>query len=49
MRGYDMQLNEYYGLNKDLDWGSYCIMAGWVMAFVPMVFLTEEYGESFFF
>ena len=49
MRAFDMGLGEYYGLNKDLDWGAYCIMAGWVMGFVPMVFLEERGGRSFFF
>jgi hypothetical protein len=50
MRGYDMENGEYYGLNKDLDWGTYCIMAGWVMSFLPMIFLGEvEPGNSFFY
>ena len=50
MRGYDMMINEYYGLNKDLDWGTYCIMGGWVMSFVPMILLGEVFpGESFFY
>lgn len=49
MRGYDMEHGEYYGLNKDLDWGTYCIMAGWVMSFLPMVFLGEFSEESFFY
>lgn len=48
MRAFDMDSGEYYGLNKDLDWGAYCIMAGWVMGFVPMVFLEERGGRSFF-
>ena len=49
MRAFDMDSGEYYGLNRDLDWGAYCIMAGWVMGFVPMVFLEERGGRSFFF
>ena len=49
MRAFDMTSGEYYGFNKDLDWGAYCIMAGWVMGFVPMVFLEERGGRSFFF
>lgn len=48
MRAFDMRLNEYYGLNLDMDWGAYCIMAGWVMAFIPLVFLYEDSLESFF-
>ena len=49
MRAFDMQLNEYYGLNLDMDWGAYCIMGGWVMSFIPLVFLCEDSAESFFF
>ena len=48
MRAYDMQLDEYYGLDLDMDWGAYCIMCGWVMAFIPLVFLYEDSPESFF-
>ena len=49
MRAFDMQLDEYYGLNLDMDWGAYCIMGGWVMSFIPLVFLCEDSAESFFF
>ena len=49
MRAFDMGSGEYYGFDKDLDWGAYCIMAGWVMGFVPMVFLEERGARSFFF
>lgn len=50
MRAFDMDNHEYYGFNKDMDWGSYCIMAGWVMTFIPVVLLLEEEEkESFFF
>ena len=48
MRAYDMQLDEYYGLDLDMDWGAYCIMGGWVMSFIPLVFLYEGTPESFF-
>ena len=48
MRAFDMRLNEYFGLNKDMDWGSYCIMAGWVMGFVPLAFLCEDREMSIF-
>ena len=48
MRAYDMQLDEYYGLDLDMDWGAYCIMCGWVMAFIPLVFLYEDSPDSFF-
>ena len=40
MRAFDMDRNEYYGLNKDMIWGSYCIMGGWVMGFVPALLLN---------
>ena len=49
MRAFDMEYNEYFGLNKDMDWGSYCIMAGWVMALIPLVFLNEDDPEESFF
>ena len=49
MRAFDMEYNEYFGLNKDMDWGSYCIMAGWVMALIPLVFLYEDTPEESFF
>ncbi len=48
MRSFDMELDEYYGLNRDMDWGSYCIMAGWVTGFVPMVLLCEDRDISLF-
>ena len=49
MRAFDMEHGEYFGLNKDMDWGSYCIMAGWVMAFIPLVFLYEDTPEESFY
>lgn len=49
MRAFDMEHGEYFGLNKDMDWGSYCIMAGWVMAFIPLVFLYEDSPEESFY
>lgn len=48
MRAFDMRLNEYHGLNKDMDWGSYCIMAGWVMGLIPLVLLYEGQQSSLF-
>lgn len=41
MRAYDLAHGEYYGLNKDKDWGPYCIMGGWVMGYVPLALLAE--------
>ncbi len=46
MRAYDMEHGEYYGLNKDKDWGAYCLMAGWMTGFVPLVMLGELDGYS---
>ena len=43
MRAFDTVAGEWYGLNKDMDWGAYCIMGGWVMGYVPMA-LMEEMG-----
>lgn len=48
MRAYDLAHNEYYGLNKDKDWGPYCIMGGWVMGYVPLAFLAELGEPSLF-
>ncbi len=41
MRAYDLSHHEYYGLNRDKDWGPYCIMGGWVMGYVPLALLAE--------
>ena len=41
MRAYDMETGEYYGVNKDLGWGPYCIMGGWVMGFFPLLLLDD--------
>ena len=49
MRAYDMDIGEYYGLDKDRGWGAYCIQTGWVMGFVPLVLLYENEPDSFFF
>jgi len=34
------RLGEWYGLNKDMDWGAYCIMGGWVMGYVPLSLMS---------
>ncbi len=48
MRAFDMEYGEYYGLLLDLDWGPYCIMAGWTMGIIPLVLLDELYLIPFF-
>ena len=48
MRAFDMEHHEYYGLNKDKDWGAYCIMAGWVTGFIPLVLLNQLGAPSVF-
>ncbi len=48
MRGFDMDNEDYYGLNKDLDWGAYCIMAGWMTGFIPVVLLEDLGAPPFF-
>ncbi|OQA84644.1 MAG: hypothetical protein BWY31_02327 [Lentisphaerae bacterium ADurb.Bin242] len=48
MRGFDMDNGDYYGLNKDLDWGAYAIMAGWMTGFIPIVFLEDLGAPPFF-
>ncbi len=41
MRAYSITQEEYYGLDADMLWGSYCIMAGWTMGMIPLAFLYE--------
>ena len=48
MRAYDMENGEYYGVNKDLSWGPYCIMGGWVMGFFPLLLLAAEGSPSIY-
>ena len=48
MRAYDMEGGEYFGVNKDLSWGPYCIMGGWVMGLIPLLLLTEEGAPSIY-
>ncbi len=48
MRAYDLAHREYYGLNRDKDWGPYCIMGGWVMGYVPLALLAELGEPSLF-
>lgn len=46
MRAYSMTHKEYYGLDLDKFWGSYCIMAGWTMGILPLAILSELTDES---
>lgn len=41
MRAYSMTQCEYYGLDADVLWSCYCIMAGWTMGILPLAILTE--------
>ena len=45
MRAFDTERGEWYGLNKDMDWGAYCIMGGWVMGYVPMALMEGRKGR----
>jgi hypothetical protein len=49
MRAYDMDIDEYYGLDKDKGWGAYCIESGWMTGYIPLVFMYEDEQESYFF
>jgi len=42
MRAFDMQTYSYFGVNKDRDWGAYCIMGGWVMGLIPLLLMAED-------
>ena len=48
MRAYDMENGEYYGVNKDLGWGPYCIMGGWVMGLLPLLLLADNGSPSIY-
>ena len=49
MRAYDMDIDEYYGLDKDKGWGAYCIETGWMTGYIPLVFMYEDEHGSYFF
>ena len=49
MRAYDMDIDEYYGLDKDKGWGAYCIETGWMTGFIPLSFMFEDEAGSYFF
>jgi len=49
IRAFDMEKQEYYGLNLDKDWGPYCIETGWTMTYIPVAFLMEKMKYSIFF
>lgn len=46
MRAFSVTHEEYYGLDLDRFWGSYCIMAGWTMGIIPFGILSELTGKS---
>ncbi|MBE6696255.1 MAG: hypothetical protein E7587_07365 [Ruminococcaceae bacterium] len=48
MRAFDMETDSYFGVNKDKDWGAYCIMGGWIMGFVPLLLMAEEGAVSIY-
>lgn len=45
MRAYSITHEEYYGLDMDLWWGPYCVMAGWIMGIIPMAVLNDLTDE----
>lgn len=48
MRAYDMELEEYYGCDKDFAWGPYSILTGWMTGAIPLVFLGLLGRESLY-
>ena len=46
MRAFDVTRWEYYGLNVEALWGSYCIMAGWTMGILPLELLANVTGNN---
>lgn len=47
MRAYEMDLEEWYGLDRDTGWGPYCIETGWTMGTIPAVLLFDGSGRSY--
>ena len=48
MRSYDLDIDEYYGMDKDVDWGAYCIECGWIMGYLPLVLVDDDTEGSYF-
>ena len=48
MRAFDLDIDEYYGMDKDIDWGPYCIECGWVMSYLPLVLMDDDSPGSYF-
>lgn len=48
MRAFDINCEEYFGMDLDMFWGSYCIMAGWTMGMIPLSFLGYLKDECFY-
>ena len=40
-----MTHGEYYGMDADILWSSYCIMAGWTMGMIPLALLSRLQNE----
>ena len=45
MRAFSMTHGEYYGMDADILWSSYCIMAGWTMGMIPLAILSRLTNE----
>lgn len=46
MRAFDVTRWEYYGLDVEVLWGSYCIMSGWIMGILPLELLASATDKS---
>ena len=49
MRAYSITQGEYYGLDSDILWSCYCIMAGWTMGILPLAILGELADDCHYF
>ena len=47
MRAYEMDLGEWYGLDRDSGWGPYCIETGWTMGTIPAVLMFDGKSRSY--
>ena len=47
MRAYEMDLGEWYGLDRDSGWGPYCIETGWTMGTIPAALIFDGGTHSY--
>jgi len=48
MRAFDMELGEYFGCARDIAWGPYSILTGWMTGCIPLCFLEQLGFETIY-